>query len=83
MNFSFEEAHKHQKEQNKIVRDTLKKIAKVDGQTYHESIRNIIDQNEELTVKFWDEIRSKYQNQFNRLSYCQSCKKFDLYHEED
>lgn len=83
MSFLFEELHKHQKEQNAIVRKILKEIAKENGTTYHDSIQGLIGQSENLTILFWLKMNEQHPNKFNRVGYCASCRKFDLDFEAD
>lgn len=71
------EAHKHKTD--KLVRDTLRQLAKEAGRTYKEALEYFRNQNEELTIKFWIAIFKKRGDEFNRVDYCPSCRAFHLY----
>lgn len=74
----------HFHEHDKIAKDQLKAIAKKQKRSLNSVIKGFtFGQDEEITYEFWVGIREKYQDKFNRVEYCPSCKKFSLYHEKE
>lgn len=74
----------HYHQYDKIAKDELKKIAKKNGKSLNAIIKGFTEeQNEDITLQFWIEIRKKYADKFNRVEYCPTCKKFDIYYEKE
>lgn len=71
------EKHKHKTD--KLVRNILKKIAKNFGRTYKEALDDFRTHNEKLTLLFWIDISENFGDEFNRVEFCPSCKKFHLF----
>lgn len=74
----------HYHQFDKVVKDELKRIALKNNCSLNSVIRDFtIGQDEKITYEFWEGIRKKYHDKFNRIEYCPSCKKFDIYHENE
>lgn len=74
----------HYHQYDKIAKDELKRIAKKNKRSLNSVIKGFtVGQDEEITRDFWIGIRAKYPDKFNRVEYCPSCKKFDVYYEKD
>ena len=74
----------HYHQYDKIAKDELKIIAKKNKRSLNSVIKGFtVGQDEEITREFWTSIRAKYPDKFNRVEYCPSCKKFDVYYEKE
>lgn len=74
----------HYHQYDKIAKDELKKIAKKNNKSLNSIIIGFtVGQDEDITRDFWTGIREKFSDKFNRVEYCPSCKKFEVYREDD
>jgi hypothetical protein len=78
---TFQELQAHQHQAHAIAREALKTIAVGSGLSYQVVSKMFRDGDEETTFIFWDLINQEHPDQFNRVYYCQTCKKFNLYWE--
>jgi len=67
----------HQKT-HKIVRDTLKEVAKDIGISPRQAEKLLPEQNVDVTVLFWKKTRAKHGDKYEHVWYCPSCQKFSL-----
>jgi hypothetical protein len=77
----FSETHNHKA--NKLVKETLKKVSKKLGLPYVHVCDVFRDGNDDMAIAFWDMLYTNpiYKQIYNRVYYCQGCKKFNMYYE--
>lgn len=77
----FSEKHNHKA--NKLVKETLKKVSKKLGLPYFHVCDVFRDGNDDMAIAFWDMLYTNpiYKQIYNRVYYCQGCKKFNMYYE--
>lgn len=80
---TFQEAQAHQHQAHAIAREALKTISVGSGLSYQVVCQMFRDGDEETTYIFWDLVHEDHPNQFNRVYYCHTCKKFNLYWEPE
>lgn len=80
---TFQELHAHQHHAHTIARDALKTIAVGSSLNYQVVSKMFRDGDLEVTAVFWELINEDHPNEFNRVYYCHTCKKFNLYWEPD
>lgn len=74
----------HFHEHDKVAKDELKKIAKKHKRSLNSVIKDFtVGQDVEITREFWTGIIAKYSGKFNRVEYCPTCKKFEVYYERE
>jgi hypothetical protein len=74
--------HRHQAVHNTIVRAALRRISRESKVSYQFVQRDFIDGVYEVTDFFWEIIRSEYNDIYDGVYYCQSCRKFFLTEKE-
>ncbi len=81
----FKDRHQHQKEHSKMVKSSLKSVAKKQRLAYQIVFHDFVSGDiEEVTLLFWDELFDLFPHvngKYNRVDYCQTCKRFNLYSE--
>lgn len=77
------ELEQHQHKNNKLVKETLKKVSKEIGVPYVQVCQIFRDGDDDMASYFWDMLyrNPTYKQIFNRVYYCQGCKKFNMYFE--
>jgi hypothetical protein len=82
---AFEQAVKHSKAQNTLVRDTLKGVAKQIGKPYSGVLSGFVNHNaltESITMMFWETLW-KQGHDYNRVEICHCCNQFRLWKERE
>lgn len=60
-----------------IVVNALKEIAKANGTSYERVKHQFAEeQDEQVTLRFWEIVRAKYGNQYNTVDLCPDCGEF-------
>lgn len=78
----YEALEADQHKNNKLARTALRQVARNLKLTY-EHVTSVFKQGDEpVTLEFWNLINSEHGTKFNRVDYCHTCKKFNLYHSE-
>lgn len=70
---------RHQHTTNKLVRDALRQIAKSYGAPGREVVDAFRAGNEDITLDFWLLIDGAHPGKFNRVDFCHTCRKFNLW----
>jgi hypothetical protein len=80
---SFEEYENHQHETNKLAMEILKIISLTIGETHKFVIDKFKNGDYLLTDVFWQMIKKEENGKYNRVEFCNCCRKFTLYHEDE
>lgn len=80
---TIQELKQHQHITNHIAREALKCIAEGTAQPYQAVAKLFIDGDIETTMVFWELVHEEHPDQFNRVYFCHTCKKFNLYLEDE
>lgn len=75
----FEEFEHHQHKHNKLVREILRQVAKDVSISHKEAMDMFRGGDYDITFLFWDLIKRRRGDEFNRVEYCYGCKKFNLF----
>lgn len=80
---TFQELEAHQHLTNNIARDALKTIAEDSSMSYQVVSKLFREGDYEATLFFWELVNERHPNEYNRVDYCHTCKKFNLFWEPD
>jgi hypothetical protein len=80
---TFQELQVHQHQAHAIAREALKTIAQASNMSFQVVSKLFRQGDESATYCFWDYIEHYYPNQYNRVDFCETCKKFNLYWVKD
>lgn len=70
--------HAHQKEHHKIASGILRYIARHADLSYPDVREDFITGGPEITSLFWDMLHDLHPGRFVGVSWCHSCRKFNL-----
>ena len=78
MNEVLNELESHQHTTNRLVRDTLRSVARSTGHSLPQVLQDFKGGDIDTTVLFWLIIDKEHAGKFSGVYYCHSCKKFTL-----
>jgi len=78
------QAYQHQHATHKVANSILKAIADEKKQPLDKIQKKFVRNNVAITLAFWERfLETPESREYNRVEYCENCKKFTLYFEED